>query len=77
MDDAQPHLQRSLLLAFALSIGCIMAFQTLVVNASTGVELSFIDSGPPAQDVYTTIFAVHGMIFTNRKCSPRRRMVKH
>ncbi|KAF8917706.1 hypothetical protein CPB85DRAFT_1431233 [Mucidula mucida] len=42
-----------------------MAFQTLVVNASTGVELSFIDSGPPAQDVYTTIFAVHGMIFTN------------
>ncbi|KAF8873509.1 hypothetical protein CPB85DRAFT_1236931 [Mucidula mucida] len=42
-----------------------MGFQTLVVNASTGVELSFIDSGPPAQDVYTTIIAVHGMIFTN------------
>ncbi|KAF9022454.1 hypothetical protein BDZ89DRAFT_956554 [Hymenopellis radicata] len=44
-----------------------MGFQTLVVNASTGVELAFIDSGPPpSRDVYTTIIAVHGMIFTNR-----------
>ncbi|KAJ7087147.1 hypothetical protein C8R44DRAFT_991416 [Mycena epipterygia] len=43
-----------------------MAFQTLVVNDKTGVELSYIDSGvPPNATSYTTVFAVHGMIFTN------------
>ncbi|KAJ7764874.1 Alpha/Beta hydrolase protein [Mycena metata] len=42
------------------------SFQTLVVNATTGVELSYIDSGPPsAHEPYTTIFAIHGMIFSN------------
>ncbi|KAJ7152991.1 Alpha/Beta hydrolase protein [Mycena filopes] len=42
------------------------SFQTLVVDPTTGVELSYIDSGPPfAQGPYTTIFAVHGMLFTN------------
>ena len=37
---------------------------TLIVNASTGVEPSYIDSGAPAQASYMTIFAIHGMIFT-------------
>ncbi|KAJ7021455.1 hypothetical protein C8F04DRAFT_1273673 [Mycena alexandri] len=42
------------------------SFQTLVVNATTGVELSYIDSGPPAaHGPYTTIFSIHGMIFSN------------
>ncbi|KAK0460259.1 uncharacterized protein EV420DRAFT_1332722 [Desarmillaria tabescens] len=40
-----------------------MTSSTLVVNASTGVELSYIDSGAPAQSSYITIFAIHGMIF--------------
>lgn len=34
------------------------------VNTSAGVELSYIDSGAPAQPSYITIFAIHGMIFT-------------
>ena len=42
---------------------------TIVVNATTGVELSYIDSGPPPNKTtvpYTTIVAIHGMIFTDR-----------
>ncbi|KAJ7130777.1 hypothetical protein C8R43DRAFT_1089921 [Mycena crocata] len=42
-----------------------MDFQTLVVNATTNVSLSYIDSGAPSTPSYTTIFAVHGMLFTN------------
>ncbi|KAL0581927.1 hypothetical protein V5O48_000157 [Marasmius crinis-equi] len=42
-----------------------MAFKTIVVNRETGVELSYLDSGAPPQSCYTTIFAIHGMIFTN------------
>ncbi|KAJ6579593.1 hypothetical protein DFH09DRAFT_913087 [Mycena vulgaris] len=43
-----------------------MKFQTLVVNDVTGVELSYIDSGaPPSRASYITIFAVHGIVFTN------------
>ncbi|PBK62115.1 hypothetical protein ARMSODRAFT_895896 [Armillaria solidipes] len=41
-----------------------MTSSTLTVNASTGVELSYIDSGAPAQASYITIFAIHGVIFT-------------
>ncbi|KAG7444597.1 uncharacterized protein BT62DRAFT_1077388 [Guyanagaster necrorhizus] len=42
----------------------IMAFTSIVVNPLTGTELSYIDSGAPAQSSYITIFAIHGMIFT-------------
>ncbi|KAF9264169.1 hypothetical protein L218DRAFT_958595 [Marasmius fiardii PR-910] len=42
-----------------------MSFKTLVVNKAAGVELSYLDSGAPAQSCYPTIFAIHGMIFTN------------
>lgn len=43
-----------------------MSSGTLVVNTA-GVELAYLDSGAPADaSSYTTIFAVHGMIFTNR-----------
>lgn len=45
----------------------VMSFKTLVVNSSTGVELSYIDSGPPKQKDYTTIIAIHGLSFTNGK----------
>ncbi|KAK0222340.1 Alpha/Beta hydrolase protein [Armillaria fumosa] len=41
-----------------------MLSDTLIVNASTGVELSYVDSGAPSQVPYITIFAIHGMIFT-------------
>ncbi|KAK0185459.1 Alpha/Beta hydrolase protein [Armillaria mellea] len=41
-----------------------MAFASIVVNPSTGVELSYIDSGAPLQLSYITIFAIHGMIFS-------------
>ncbi|PBK96045.1 hypothetical protein ARMGADRAFT_925187 [Armillaria gallica] len=41
-----------------------MTSSPLIVNASTGVELSYMDSGAPAQASYITIFAIHGMIFT-------------
>ncbi|PBK63889.1 hypothetical protein ARMSODRAFT_893703 [Armillaria solidipes] len=42
-----------------------MSSGTLVVNTA-GVELAYLDSGAPADaSSYTTIFAVHGMIFTN------------
>jgi len=41
-----------------------MAFETLVVSES-GAELSYIDSGPPSKSPYITLFAVHGMCFTN------------
>ncbi|KAK0477400.1 Alpha/Beta hydrolase protein [Armillaria novae-zelandiae] len=41
-----------------------MAFPSIVVNPLTGVELSYIDSGAPAQPSYITIFAIHGMIFS-------------
>ncbi|KAK0460249.1 Alpha/Beta hydrolase protein [Desarmillaria tabescens] len=41
-----------------------MPFPSIVVNSSTGVELSYIDSGAPVQSSYITIFAIHGMIFT-------------
>ncbi|KAJ8086067.1 hypothetical protein PM082_004886 [Marasmius tenuissimus] len=41
---------------------------TLVVDDSTGVELAYLDSGAPSSNAatYTTIFTVHGMIFTNK-----------
>ncbi|KAK0432326.1 Alpha/Beta hydrolase protein [Armillaria borealis] len=41
-----------------------MAFASIVVNPSTGVELSYIDSGAPTQSSYITIFAIHGIIFS-------------
>ncbi|KAJ8086079.1 hypothetical protein PM082_004898 [Marasmius tenuissimus] len=38
----------------------------LVVDDKTKVELAYLDSGvPPGAKTYTTIFAIHGMIFTN------------
>ncbi|KAJ6626740.1 hypothetical protein B0H10DRAFT_2211017 [Mycena sp. CBHHK59/15] len=39
-----------------------MSLQSLVVN-SEGTVLSFTDSGHPGSDSYTTVFAVHGIIF--------------
>ncbi|KAJ8076358.1 hypothetical protein PM082_000779 [Marasmius tenuissimus] len=42
-----------------------MDYKTIMVNNKTGVELSYLDSGAPAKSCYTTIFAIHGMIFTN------------
>ncbi|KAK7053255.1 hypothetical protein VNI00_003881 [Paramarasmius palmivorus] len=42
-----------------------MDFSTITVNNATGAELSYLDSGAPSRTCYTTIFAVHGMIFTN------------
>ncbi|EEB87037.1 hypothetical protein MPER_15798, partial [Moniliophthora perniciosa FA553] len=42
-----------------------MAFNAMVVNNASGVELSYLDSGAPSHSPYTTIFAVHGMIFTS------------
>ncbi|KAK0471021.1 hypothetical protein IW261DRAFT_1514100 [Armillaria novae-zelandiae] len=47
--------------------GCTqMSSGSLVVNTA-GVELAYIDSGaPPHASSYTTIFAVHGMIYTNQ-----------
>lgn len=43
--------------------------QDIVVDAN-GTKLSYIDSGvpPSAKDGYTTIFAVHGTVFTSREC---------
>ncbi|KAK0201370.1 Alpha/Beta hydrolase protein [Desarmillaria ectypa] len=41
-----------------------MTFTSLIVNPSSRVELSYIDSGAPPQSSYITIFAIHGMIFT-------------
>ncbi|KAJ4478447.1 Alpha/Beta hydrolase protein [Lentinula aciculospora] len=41
-----------------------MASKTLVVNEA-GICLSYIDSGAPSASPYVTIFAVHGMCFTN------------
>ncbi|KAL0580248.1 hypothetical protein V5O48_001753 [Marasmius crinis-equi] len=41
---------------------------TLKVNDTSGVELAYLDSGAPeGLPDYTTIFIVHGMIFTNGK----------
>ncbi|KAK7055271.1 Alpha/Beta hydrolase protein [Favolaschia claudopus] len=41
-------------------------FNTIVVNNSPKVELSYLDTGaPPRVTNYPTIFAIHGMIFTN------------
>ncbi len=40
---------------------------SLVVNSTTGVHLAYLDTGAPAHtSSYTTIFAIHGMVFTNR-----------
>ncbi|KAK0224202.1 hypothetical protein IW262DRAFT_1295844 [Armillaria fumosa] len=37
-----------------------------IVNSTTGVHLAYLDTGPPAHtSSYTTIFAVHGMVYTN------------
>ncbi|KAK0499098.1 hypothetical protein EDD18DRAFT_1070396, partial [Armillaria luteobubalina] len=37
-----------------------------VVNSTTGVHLAYLDTGPPENtSSYTTIFAVHGMVYTN------------
>ncbi|KAK0499101.1 Alpha/Beta hydrolase protein [Armillaria luteobubalina] len=48
-----------------ISASIPMSSGTLVVNTA-GVELAYLDSGAPADaSSYTTIFAVHGMIFTN------------
>lgn len=41
-----------------------MSFKTITV--SPGVELAYTDSGAPSVSPYTTIFAIHGMCFTNR-----------
>ena len=41
-----------------------MSFNTITV--SPGVELAYTDSGAPSASPYTTIFAIHGMCFTNR-----------
>ncbi|KAK0224192.1 hypothetical protein IW262DRAFT_879465 [Armillaria fumosa] len=39
---------------------------SLVVNSTTGVHLAYLDTGPPSHtSSYTTIFAVHGMVYTN------------
>ncbi|PBK63897.1 hypothetical protein ARMSODRAFT_893753 [Armillaria solidipes] len=39
---------------------------SLVVNSTTGVHLAYLDTGAPSHtSSYTTIFAVHGMVFTN------------
>ncbi|ESK92030.1 hypothetical protein Moror_10314 [Moniliophthora roreri MCA 2997] len=42
-----------------------MAFSAILVDNASGVELSYLDSGAPSYSPYTTIFAVHGMIFTS------------
>lgn len=44
------------------------AMQHIVVDAED-TKLSYIDSGVPHQatDGYTTIFAVHGTVFTSRE----------
>ena len=41
---------------------------TIIVD-DTGTQLAYIDSGPPSGTVYTTIFAVHGIVFTSRLSS--------
>ncbi|KAK0229916.1 hypothetical protein EDD85DRAFT_972584, partial [Armillaria nabsnona] len=39
---------------------------SLVVNSTTGVHLAYLDTGAPAHtSSYTTIFAIHGIVFTN------------
>ncbi|THH19421.1 hypothetical protein EW146_g1768 [Bondarzewia mesenterica] len=38
--------------------------KTILVDGN-GTRLAYIDSGPPSGTVYTTIFAVHGVEFTN------------
>jgi hypothetical protein len=39
---------------------------TIVVD-NKGTELAYIDSGPPTSGgVYSTIFAVHGVVFASR-----------
>ncbi len=47
----------------------LFAMQCIVVD-SEGTKLSYIDSGVPQQatEGYTTIFAVHGTVFTSREC---------
>jgi len=40
-----------------------MSFNTITV--SPGVELAYTDTGAPKASPYTTIFAIHGMCFTN------------
>ena len=41
---------------------------TIVVD-NKGTELAYIDSGPPSRDVYTTIIALHGVVFTGGSSS--------
>lgn len=43
-----------------------MYFNTLPLDIDPGVELAYTDSGAPHIFPYTTIFAVHGICFTNR-----------
>ncbi|ESK97797.1 hypothetical protein Moror_17362 [Moniliophthora roreri MCA 2997] len=38
--------------------------QSLSVDEKASVHLSFLDSGPPQSHNYTTIFAVHGLLFS-------------
>lgn len=35
------------------------------LTVGAGVELAYTDSGAPSSSPYTTIFAVHGVVFTN------------
>ena len=39
-----------------------------IVVHEDGTELSYLDSGPPSSTnpIYTTIFAVHGIVFSSR-----------
>ncbi|KAK7055273.1 hypothetical protein R3P38DRAFT_2846113 [Favolaschia claudopus] len=55
-----------LLVVPSLALPSPRAFKTIVVNSTTNVELSYIDSGAPAgAATYPTIFAIHGIIFSN------------
>lgn len=52
-----------------------MSFDTLVVNKS-GVELSYTDSGAPSKSPYTTMFAIHGMCFSNGTSSIQAQILR-
>ncbi|KAK7055272.1 hypothetical protein R3P38DRAFT_1349671 [Favolaschia claudopus] len=44
----------------------IAAFNSLIVNTNPNIALSYLDSGAPrGVSNYPTIFAIHGMIFSN------------
>jgi hypothetical protein len=41
-----------------------------IIVHEDGTKLTYIDSGPPSSETtYTTIFAVHGMVFSSRSFS--------